>query len=168
MTSSFSAVLRLLAVAALFSGCASPEKAPATNALTPLPPPVAEWEPILETPYGASGWAAVIAEVQRNLVLPLGTPVPAPDSRVVVRFEVRQGMVEKAWVLHSMTHVTDSAVLAAVNMLNFTNGPGSNGPPFYTLVVSAPGAASAAQRREATRAGSVPPCAYPARPIPLS
>lgn len=143
------ATLLLLSTTALLSGCDSPDKAPLTAA-PPTPPP-AEWEPILEEPYGASGRAAVLAEVQRNLVLPLGTPVPPPGSQVVVGFEVGGGMVKKQWIVRSLNQVADSAVLAAVSRLYFKNGPGYNEPSVtYTLVVPAPGAASAAQRREAT------------------
>lgn len=145
------AALLLLGAAALLSGCPSPPaKAPATTA-PPAAPPAAEWEPILQEPYRASGRAAVLAEVRRHLVLPLGTPVPAPTSRVVVRFEVAGGMVKKQWIVRGLNPVVDSAVLAAVQLLYFMNGPGYDEPSVaYTLVVPAPGAASPAQRREAT------------------
>lgn len=149
MPTLFSTASLVLGAAALLSGCTSPDKAPA-KAAPPTPPP-AEWEPILKEPYGASGRAAVLAEVQRTLVLPLGTPVPSLDSRVVVGFEVGGGMVKKQWIIRSLSPAADSAVLAAVSQLYFKNGPGYYQPSVtYTLVVPAPGAASADQRREAT------------------
>jgi len=149
MPNPFSTASLVLGAAALLAGCTSPDKAPPTAA--PPNPPPAEWEPILERPYGASGWAAVLAEVQRTLVLPLGTPVPAPDSRVVVGFEVGGGMVMKQWIIRSLSPAADSAVLAAVSLLDFKNGPGYHQPSVTcTLVVPAPGATSASQHREAS------------------
>ncbi|MGI4866657.1 MAG: hypothetical protein ACRYFZ_22235 [Janthinobacterium lividum] len=139
----------LLALAALLPACTPADKAPAT--VPPAPEPPAEWVPVLQEPYGATGRAAVLAEVQRRLVLPFGTPLPAPGSRVVVRFEVGGGMVKNQWIVRGLSHTADSAVLAAVHQLWFNNGPGYYRPSvYYTLEVPAPGAASAAQRREAT------------------
>jgi len=139
-----------LLLAALLSGCSPADKAPVTLA-PPVPAPSAEWEPVLREPYNARGRAAVVAEVQSRVVLPFGTPVPAPGSRVVVGFEVGGGMVKKRWLVRGMSRVADSAVLAAVQQLWFNNGPGYyESPERYTLVVPTPGAASTSQRREAT------------------
>jgi hypothetical protein len=139
-----------LFLAALLPGCTPADQVPVTRA-PPAPAPPASWEPVLREPYNARGRAAVLAEVQRRLVLPFGTPVPAPDSRVVVRFEVGGGMVKKQWIVCSLNQVADSATLDAVHQLWFNNGPGYYEPSeYYTLVVPAPGAASAEQRREAT------------------
>jgi hypothetical protein len=73
---------------------------------------------VLREPYNASDRAAVLAEVQRRVVLPFDTPVPAPDSRVVVGFEVG-GMVKKQWLVRGLSRAADSAVLAAVQQLWF-------------------------------------------------
>jgi hypothetical protein len=60
-------------------------------------------------------------------------------------------MVKKQWLVRGMSRAADSAVLSAVSQLWFNNGPGYYASPErYTLVVPAPGAASASQRREAT------------------
>lgn len=140
----------LLGAAVLLPACHSaPDKAPAAAAPAPTPEP--EWVPVLREPYNATGRAAVLAEVQRRVVLPFGTPVPAPGSQVVVGFEVGGGMVKNQWLVRGLNHTADSAVLAAVHLLWFNNGPGYYEPPVrYTLAVPAPGAAGAAQRTEAT------------------
>ncbi|MBF9224081.1 hypothetical protein [Hymenobacter ruricola] len=144
--------LLLLLAAALCFGCSHPDKAPTAAALPP-PPPESFVELLPELDYGYAeryGWAALRQAVQTQIVLPFGTPVPADTSRVVVCFEVRNwGSIAEAQVVRGLSPAVDSAVLAAVHQLHFrTSGvPEGRG---YTLVIPAPGAASPAQRREAT------------------
>lgn len=136
------AVCLTLLLAALLPGC-TPDKAPATAA------PPAEHLPEL---HGGGGRAAVLKEVQEMLELPLGTPVPADTSRVVVCFEVGSGgSVDEGQIERGLSPVVDSAVLAAVRQLDFNRGGSSlDAPEPYHLTIVAPGAASPAQRREAT------------------
>ena len=138
--------LVLLLAAPLLPGC-TPDKGPATAAppiAVALAPPPAE---ILPELYGGGGQAGVLKEVQQRIVLPFGTPLPAASSRVVVRFEVSNlGSVEEAHIVRGLSPVVDSAVLAAVRQLSFHTSSSAS----YPLTVPAPGAASPAQRREAT------------------
>jgi hypothetical protein len=137
--------------AALLPGCRpAADKTAAAAAAPPAPVPAA-WVPVLQEPYRASGWPAVRAQVQARLVLPLGTPLPADTSRVVVHFMLAGGRVSNEQLVRGLSPGVDSATLAAVHLLRFENGPGYNEPPLpCTLTVLAPGAASAAQRAEAT------------------
>ncbi|WP_460499964.1 energy transducer TonB, partial [Hymenobacter agri] len=96
----------------------------------------------------------MIDAVQARIVLPFGTPVPADTSRVVVRLVVGTlGEVADAKMVRGISPAVDEAVLNALHdNLSFRptqrNGRYEQTP--YTLVIPAPGAASAAQRREAT------------------
>lgn len=145
------AVCLALLAASLLPGC-TPDNAPATALpLAPpaVAPPPAEYLPEL---YGKGGRAAVLKEVQEMLELPLGTPVPADTSRVVVCFEVSNyGSVPEAQIERGLSPVVDSAVLAAVRQLDFNRrGSYLDASEPYRLTIVAPGAASPAQRREAT------------------
>lgn len=141
----------LLVSATLLPGCTS-DKVPATAPTPPpAPEPTVELLPELDYDYDERyGWAALQKAVQIHVVLPFGTPVPADTSQVVVCFEVRNwGSVAEAQVVRGLSPAVDSAVLAAVQQLHFrTSGfPEGRG---YTLTIPGPGAASSAQRREAT------------------
>lgn len=99
------------------------------------------------------GEAAVHEALQQGVVLPFGTPVPPAGSQVVVRFVVGTvGEVGEATMVRGLSPAVDGAVLAAVRRLPRFSA-GRQGRRYvrvaFTMTVQAPGAATAAQRREA-------------------
>lgn len=135
----------LLPLLWLLTGCLHGQDRPAT----PPPPAV---EPLPEL-YEGGGAAAVVAAVQQGIVLPWGTPVPDTKSQVIVQFVVGAiGDVHEEKIVRGLSPGVDEAVLTAVRTLRFRpvvqrNGHYQSVP--YTLTIKAPGAATAAQRREA-------------------
>ena len=134
----------------LLSNCAQAQPEVTTTSGRPATLPSSE-EPLLELQYEPG---SVLDAIQARIVLPFGTPVPADTSRVVVTLVVGTlGEVADAKIVRGLSPAVDEAVLNALHDdLSLRpvqhNGKYRNTP--YTLTIQAPGAASPAQRREAT------------------
>ncbi len=121
------------------------------------PPPVyTHAEQMPELPEGG-GEAAIREALQQGVVLPFGTPLPAATSEVVVRFVVGTlGDISETSIVRGLSPAVDEAVLEAVRHLPQLRA-GMQGSKHvrvaFTMTVQAPGAANAAQRREATTRG---------------
>ncbi|HEX8658580.1 MAG TPA: energy transducer TonB, partial [Hymenobacter sp.] len=151
----------LLLASGLLAGCShgqAPEKAPS---VLPRPAgvatvPTAPSDPGPELLEGG-GEAAVLAAVQQAIVLPWGAPVPAPSSRVVVRFIVGTvGEVAEEKIVQGLGPAVDEAVLAAVRALprfRPVQRAGKYVRVPYVLAIAALGVATPAQRREADTRG---------------
>jgi hypothetical protein len=138
----------LLLGAVLLARCtpAPPETAAA-------PPPVAAPAvplPTLEYPQPGE---SVSEAVQERIVLPFGTPVPTDTSQVVVQFNVGTwGSVQDVRIRRGLGPGVDEAVRAALQTDDLFGSPQPIGRDELlpcTLTIQAPGASSAAQRREA-------------------
>ena len=142
----------LLLAAPLLPGC-TPDKTPATapppTPATVAPPPAEDFPELFG---GGSGRVAVLKAVQAMIALPFGTPVPADTSQVVVCFEVGiYGSVHESQIVRGLSPAVDSAVLAAVRLLDFHKPMAYvHHPNACILSIAAIGSASRAQRREAT------------------
>jgi hypothetical protein len=135
-------------------GLAGCEPQPATQRpVAPAPP--REAAPAF---CAGAGGAALLARIQREIVLPFGTPVPAENSQVVVQFVVDTGgniLHEK--IVHGLSPAVDEAVLTVLqaDYLYITREywPLPQGGKYVqvpcTLTIRAPGVATPAQRREA-------------------
>ncbi|WP_092673436.1 hypothetical protein [Hymenobacter arizonensis] len=125
----------------------APAEAPAGPAL-----PAPTTSPLPELLEGG-GEQAVRAAVQQGIVIPWGTPVPAPTSRVVVRFVVGTlGEVDKEEIVQGLNPTVDAAVLASVRALPLfcpVQRAGKYQRVPYVLAIEAPGVVTPAQRREA-------------------
>jgi hypothetical protein len=110
-------------------------------------------EQMPELPEGA-GEAAIREALQLGVVLPFGTSVPPPTSEVVVRLVVGPiGDIIETSIVRGFSPAVDEAVLEAARHLpQFRPGmqDGRYVRVAFTIRVQAPGAATDAQRREAT------------------
>jgi hypothetical protein len=102
---------------------------------------------------GGGGEAAIQEALQQGVLLPFGTPVPAANSHVVVRFVVGTvGEIGEVDIVQGLSPAVDEAVMeAARNLPRFS--PGKQGRRYvrvaFMLTVQAPGATTTVQRREA-------------------
>ena len=137
----------------LLPGCAQgqPETTATPGRPAALPHAVAPAMLLPELQYEEG---SAIEAIQARIVLPFGIPVPVDTSRVVVTLVVGAlGEVTDEKIVRGLSPAVDEAVLYALHdNLPFRpvqrNGQYENAP--YTLTIWAPGAASPAQRREAT------------------
>ena len=112
--------------------------------------------------HARDGEAAALADIQQAVTLPLGTPMPAENSPVVVQVALDYlGRVEGMRIAQGISPAVDQAVLQAVRgyqphfcPLNpdATNHP-RPGTVWWPLTIRLPGAATPAQRREADTRG---------------